>query len=61
MHFAVDFKPEPKEKDKLSHSSVLCVRTMSEIIEQGKSTGLEVILIIFIKNYSAQTLKANKE
>ncbi len=62
MHFCSRLlKPEPKEKNQAPAMIVFCAfEQMSEIIEQGKKHGfMKSYPIFFIKNYSAQTLKAN--
>jgi site-specific DNA-methyltransferase (adenine-specific) len=62
MHFCSRLlKPEPKEKGQAPAMIVFCsFEQMSEIIEQGKKHGfMKSYPIFFIKNYSAQTLKAN--
>lgn len=62
MHFCSRLlKPEPKEKGQAPAMIVFCAfEQMSEIIEQGKKHGfMKSYPIFFIKNYSAQTLKAN--
>ena len=62
MHFCSRLlKPEPKEKGQAPAMIVFCsFEQMNEIIEQGKKHGfMKSYPIFFIKNYSAQTLKAN--
>jgi site-specific DNA-methyltransferase (adenine-specific) len=62
MHFCSKLlKPEPKEKGQAPAMIVFCsFEQMNEIIEQGKKHGfMKSYPIFFIKNYSAQTLKAN--
>ncbi len=62
MHFCSRLlKPEPKEKGQAPAMIVFCsFEQMHEVIEQGKKHGFKKNYpIFFIKNYSAQTLKAN--
>ncbi len=62
MHFCSRLlKPEPKERGQAPAMIVFCAfEQMAEIIEQGKKHGfMKSYPIFFIKNYSAQTLKAN--
>lgn len=62
MHFCSRLlKPEPKEKNQAPAMIVFCAfEQMNEVIEQGKKHGFpKSYPIFFIKNYSAQTLKAN--
>lgn len=62
MHFCSRLlKPEPKEKGQAPAMIVFCsFEQMSIVIEQGKKHGfIKSFPIFFIKNYSAQTLKAN--
>ena len=62
MHFCSRLlKPEPKEKGKAPAMIVFCAfEQMQTVIEYGKKHGFENSYpIFFIKNYSAQVLKAN--
>ena len=62
MHFCSRLlKPEPKEKGKAPAMIVFCAfDQMQTVIEYGKRYGFENNYpIFFIKNYSAQVLKAN--
>ena len=62
MHFCSRLlKPEPKEKGQAPAMIVFCsFEQMNTVIEQGKKHGfMKNYPIFFIKNYSAQTLKAN--
>lgn len=62
MHFCSKLlKPEPKEKGKAPAMIVFCsFEQMSTVIEYGKQYGFaNNYPIFFIKNYSAQVLKAN--
>jgi site-specific DNA-methyltransferase (adenine-specific) len=62
MHFCSRLlKPEPKEKGQAPAMIVFCsFEQMPIVIEQGKKHGfMKSYPIFFIKNYSAQTLKAN--
>ncbi|HHX67276.1 MAG TPA: site-specific DNA-methyltransferase [Gallicola sp.] len=62
MHFCSRLlKPEPKETNSAPAMIVFCAfEQMHEVIEQGKKHGFNKNYpIFFIKNYSAQTLKAN--
>lgn len=62
MHFCSKLlKPEPKEKGKSPAMVVFCAfEQMQTVIEYGKKYGFKNSYpIFFIKNYSAQVLKAN--
>ncbi len=62
MHFCSRLlKPEPKEKGQAPAMIVFCsFEQMQTVIEYGKKHGfMKSYPIFFIKNYSAQTLKAN--
>ncbi|MEG0899948.1 MAG: site-specific DNA-methyltransferase [Oscillospiraceae bacterium] len=62
MHFCSKLlKPEPKEKGKAPAMIVFCsFEQMPTVIEYGKKYGFKNSYpIFFIKNYSAQVLKAN--
>lgn len=62
MHFCSKLlKPEPKETNSAPAMIVFCAfEQMNEVINQGKKHGFNKNYpIFFIKNYSAQTLKAN--
>ena len=62
MHFCSRLlKPEPKEKGKAPAMIVFCAfDQMPMVAEQGKKYGfMNSFPIFFIKNYSAQVLKAN--
>ena len=62
MHFCSRLlKPEPKETNSAPAMIVFCAfEQMNEVINQGKKHGFNKNYpIFFIKNYSAQTLKAN--
>ena len=62
MHFCSRLlKPEPKEKGKAPAMIVFCAFDQDQmVIEYGKKYGFEKHYpIFFIKNYSAQVLKAN--
>lgn len=62
MHFCSRLlKPEPKEKGQAPAMIVFCsFEQMPIVIEQGKKHGfVKNYPIFFVKNYSAQTLKAN--
>lgn len=54
-------KPEPKERGKAPAMIVFCsYEQQSMVIEYGKKSGFnKYIPLVFIKNYSAQVLKAN--
>lgn len=54
-------KPEPKEPNKAPAMIVFCAfEQMQMVIEEGKKHGLvKSYPLVFIKNYSAQVLKAN--
>lgn len=54
-------KPEPKEKGKAPAMIIFCsFEQIQLVIENGKKYGLENSYpLIFVKNYSAQVLKAN--
>lgn len=62
MHFCNRLlKPEPKEKGKAPAMIVFCAfEQMQTVIEYGKKYGFQNSYpLVFIKNYSAQVLKAN--
>lgn len=62
MHFCNRLlKPEPKEKGKAPAMIVFCAfEQMQTVIEYGKKYGFQnAYPLVFIKNYSAQVLKAN--
>ena len=62
MHFCNRLlKPEPKEKGKAPAMIVFCAfEQMQTVIEHGKKYGFQNSYpLVFIKNYSAQVLKAN--
>lgn len=62
MHFCSKLlKPEPKEKGTAPAMIVFCAfEQMQTVIDYGKKYGFEnAYPIFFIKNYSAQVLKAN--
>jgi len=62
MHFCSKMlKPEPKEKGKAPAMIVFCAfEQMQTVMEYGKKYGfMNSYPIFFIKNYSAQVLKAN--
>lgn len=62
MHFCSKMLiPEPKERNKAPAMIVFCsFEQLNMVIEQGKKHGFNnYIPITFIKNYSAQVLKAN--
>jgi site-specific DNA-methyltransferase (adenine-specific) len=62
MHFCSRLlKPEPKEKGKAPAMIVFCsFQQIQTVIEYGKKHGFENSYpLFFIKNYSAQVLKAN--
>ena len=62
MHFCSRLlKPEPKQKGKAPAMIVFCAfEQMNMVIEEGKKHGLmKSYPLVFIKNFSAQVLKAN--
>lgn len=62
MHFCnTMLKKEPKEKGKAPAMIVFCAfQQMQAVIEYGKQYGFKNhIPLVFVKNYSAQVLKAN--
>jgi site-specific DNA-methyltransferase (adenine-specific) len=62
MHFCSKMLiPEPKEKGKAPAMIVFCsYEQQSKVIEESKKHGFKgCIPLVFIKNYSAQVLKAN--
>jgi site-specific DNA-methyltransferase (adenine-specific) len=62
MHFCTQMmKPEPKEAGKAPCMIIFCAfEQMQSVIDHGKKYGyMHAIPLVFIKNYSAQVLKAN--